>query len=924
MPDNNKDNLFEQYGFSAEKSKSEAPDFGGFMSGTPVAFDEEPEVDTVEEYIAPADAPIEDTDPDLNYMANMQNMFKSLAQDTTEPEEPVEAAASDPEPELSSFLYGKDGDVPVKSQTDLLSSETQPFRSAPTAEVPSEDFQAEEKGAAIEPGTAGSEQQMSTMNNSETPKTKKPVEKGEEYWSFMDSLLDNFDDTKAAPRPRNPEERVERAPRRSRAPKVSAEEAAAAVAKATAPSFEEPAVTSTPAFEQDLLSDFSLGAGSASRREERRVERAGRKEAAPLTTKASEATAEEAKSSGEAPAAGGYFMPRAKGEQAKKARRGLNLSVHDVDDTVLPAHIEVAEPEVEAPVVEAPVVETPVAEPKLPEIPDIPEVTVDVPVAETPVVEAPVVETSEVEEAPAEESTNMFFKPKSSFEPVVETEEAEFFAPEVVPEAPEAPAFEEPVVTEFKEEAPVFEDVVEPSVEEAIGEAAAAAIVAEPVIEDKKAAKLAAKEAKRAEKEAAKEAKRAAKEAKAAEKAAAKEAKEAEKLAAKEAKEAAKEAEEVVKPWETDEPRVSIEEALGDEPLVKEASADTPVIHEEKTTLGAAPAAAVADFDEEARNAEFDATYVEPKKKGGALRVFRNIIVTLAALAIVACIAVLGYNFAQTKLNARQFEQASTLLTEGEKAKDLTAVQKKYPDVTFPEDLNPAFGELYALNQDLVGWIAVPGTALSYPVVQTDNDSFYQNHNFKKAASPYGTPFLSYKNDASELDLNNVIYGRNAEKAPRVFGDLEAYRNADFFKKNPVIEYDTLSESYRFKVYGVFLTNSAPEQDNGYVFDYTVPNLGTVESFAGYVDQINQRRLYDTGVDILSSDKLLTLSTSVDDFEGARLVVVARLIREDEGKGIDETQVKKNKSPRYPQVWYDMNGKENPWTSSDNWIPTIS
>ncbi len=538
-------------------------------------------------------------------------------------------------------------------------------------------------------------------------------------------------------------------------------------------------------------------------------------------------------------------------------------------------------------------VEAPVTEPELPEIPDIPEVAVEVPVTEAPVVETPEVE------APEEESTNMFFKPKKTFEPVVETEEAEFFAPE----EPEAPGFEE---------------AVEPAVEEAIGEVAAAAVIAEPVVDDKKAAKQAAKEAKAAEKAAAKEAKRAAKEAKAAEKAAAKEAKEAEKLAAKEAKAAAKEAEEVAKPWETEEPRMSLEEALGDAP-----SADTPVIHEEKTTLGAAPAA-VADFDANARNAEFDATYEEPKKRGGALRVIRNIVVTLAALAIVACIAVLGYNFAQTKLNARQFDQAATLLAEGKGAKDLTAVQKKYPDITFPEDMNPAFGELYALNQDLVGWVSVPGTALNYPVVQTDNDSFYQNHNFKKAASPYGTPFLSYKNDASELDLNNVLYGKNAEKAPRVFGELEAYRSADFFKKNPVIRYDTLSESYQFKVYGVFLTNSAPEQDNGYVFDYTVPNLGTVESFAGYVDQINQRRLYDTGVDILSSDKVLTLSTSVDDFEGARLVVVARLVREDEGKGIDETLVKKNKSPRYPQVWYDMNGKQNPYTSSDNWIPTIS
>ncbi|MDO4406074.1 MAG: class B sortase [Eubacteriales bacterium] len=884
MPDNNKDNLFEQYGFSAEKSKSEAPDFGGFMSGTPVSFDEEPEVSTVEEYIAPADAPVEDTDPDLDYMANMQNMFKSLAQDTTEPEESEAEEASDPEPELSSFLYGKEGDVPVKSQTDLLAAETQPFRSAPTAEVPSEDFQAEEKGAAIEPGTAGSEQQMSAMSN-ETPKKKKPVEKGEEYWSFVDSLLDNFDDAKAAPRPRTPEDREERAARTSRAPKVSAEEAAAAVASATTPVFEEPAISGTPSFEQDLLSDFSLGAGSASRREERRVERAERKAAAPVTTKDSEATAAEAKSSGEAPAAGGYFMPRAKGEQAKKARRGLNLSVHDVEDTVLPT----VEAEAEVTAVEA----------ELPEIPVVPDLAVDT-VEET--VDAPVVEAEapavEVE-APAE-TENVFFKPKKEVEAV--SEEEEFFAPS------------EP-------EEPVFEDAVDvPVAETAAGEAAAAAVLAEPVVADKKAEKLAAKEAKAAEKAAAKEAKRAAKEAKAAEKAAAKEAREAEKLAAKEAKEAAKEAEEVAKPWETDEPRVSLEEALGDAP-----SADTPVIHEEKTTLGAAPAAAaVADFDAEARNAEFDATFEEPKRRGGALRVIRNIVVTLAALAIVACIAVLGYNQVQTRLNARQFDQAATLLAEGKGAADLTAVQKKYPDVTFPADLNPAFGELYALNQDLVGWVSIPGTAFSYPVVQTDNDVFYQSHNFKKAASPYGTPFLSSKNDASELDLNNVLYGKNSVKAPRVFGDLEAYRNADFFKKNPVIRYDTLNESYRFKVYGVFLTNSAPEQDNGYVFDYTVPNLGTVESFAGYVDQINQRRLYDTGVDILSSDKVLTLSTSVDDFEGARLVVVARLVRDGEGKGIDETLVKKNKSPRYPQVWYDAAGKTNPFTSADNWIPTIS
>ena len=761
MAENNKDNLFEQYGFSGDESKSSAPDFGGFLSGDPVTVEEVPE-ETVEEFIAPADAPVEEIDPDLNYMENMQNMFKSLSQDTTEPpvEETVEA---DPEPEFSSFVLGREGDEPVKSQEDLLSSETRPFRGAPSAEVPSEELPAEEKGAATEPGSAGSEQQMSEPM-SETKKSN--VEKGEEYWSFVDSLLDNFDDTKAhAPRPRTPVEHAERAPR------VSAEEAAAAVAAATA-----------------------------------------------VTTKDSTAEASEAKSSGEAPAAGGYFLQRRKSKEAAEARRS-RLSVHDVEDTVLPVLPE-------EPVVEETVVETPVVEETVVETPVVEETVIETPVVEEPVIETPVVEEPVVE--------NQYFKTAPA--PVEETVVVE----PVVEEAfVETPAIEEPVVEE-----PVIE---EPAVE------------AEP-----KLTRAEKKALKKAEKEAAKEAKRAAK-----------------------------------------------AEAAVEEPVVEAAAAP------------AAAAAAIADFDEDARNAEFDATYAEPKK-GGVLKFLRNLIITLAALAIVACLAILGYHYAQQKMSERQFTQASTLLTEGEAAKDLKAVQKKYPDIAFPEGLQPKFGELYAQNTDLTGWVSVPGTDLNYPVVQTDNDSFYQNHNFTKAASELGTPFLSSRNDAKELDLNNVVYGQSSDKEPRMFSALEEYRDKAYFLKHPVLSYSTLYEDYLFKVYAVFVTNSAPEQDGGYVFDYTVPNLGTVESFAGYVDQLNERRLYDTGVDIQSTDKLLTLSTSTGDFDGARLVVVGRLLREEESKGVDKTLVKTNKAPRYPQAWYDVTGKTNPYADADKWIPTIS
>ncbi|MBR5752983.1 MAG: sortase, partial [Clostridia bacterium] len=496
----------------------------------------------------------------------------------------------------------------------------------------------------------------------------------------------------------------------------------------------------------------------------------------------------------------------------------------------------------------------------VPEV-EVPEIeTVD---ADLPEVEAPAVEVPEAElpEAPAAEEPRYFTKAPVEAPAVEEPE----FVPE--PDVPEAPAEELPPV----EEAPAEEAPLTRAERKAL----------------KKAEKQAAREAKEAEKLAAEEARLAVKAEKAEAKAAAKEAKHT---------------------WEDPAKNISLEEAL-------EGKAEA---------APAAAAAAVADFDENARNAEFDATYEEPKGSGGALKVLRNIVVTLAALAIVACLAILGYHFVQEKMNARQFTQASTLLQEGESVKDMKAVQKKYPDIAFPADMQAKFGDLYAQNQDLSGWIAIPGTTLDYPVVQTDNDTFYQNHNFKKAASTLGTPFLSTKNDAAELDLNTVVYGQASAKEPLMFSALESYRDKNYFLKHPVIQYSTLYEDYTFKVYAVFVTNAAPEQDNGYVFDYTVPNLGTVESFAGYVDQLNERRLYDTGVDIESTDKLLTLSTSTDDFEHARLVVVGRLLRADESKGVDKTLVKTNKSPRFPQAYYDAAGKTNPYADADKWIPTIS
>ena len=122
----------------------------------------------------------------------------------------------------------------------------------------------------------------------------------------------------------------------------------------------------------------------------------------------------------------------------------------------------------------------------------------------------------------------------------------------------------------------------------------------------------------------------------------------------------------------------------------------------------------------------------------------------------------------------------------------------------------------------------------------------------------------------------------------------------------------TLYGDYTFKIYAVFISNSKTSDDNGQIFNYIFVNAGT-ERFNNYIDEVDKRKLYTTGVDINENDKILTLSTCCYDFNDARLVVVGRLLREGENPAIDASLVAENPNPKFPQVYYDIKRENNPY-----------
>lgn len=313
----------------------------------------------------------------------------------------------------------------------------------------------------------------------------------------------------------------------------------------------------------------------------------------------------------------------------------------------------------------------------------------------------------------------------------------------------------------------------------------------------------------------------------------------------------------------------------------------------------------------------------QPKKPAGSGEIIRRVVLALSSVIIVVCLAYLGIHYVYMPIKAKNVEAqfAEDMSNHAEKYGDSvvdSSLEKEY-DTNFPEGMLAKYASLYAENDDLRGWIKIDGLNIEYPIVQGEDNDYYLKRDVYGKWTDYGVPFFDYRmTDFENLHRNTVIYGHNMRYDDLIFGMLEDYRTPEGFKKAPVIECNTIYGDYTWLVYGVFITNSDPDDDNGYCLPYNFIDVDN-RKFGEYIQEIDKRKLYSTGVDINENDKILTLSTCCYDFDGARLVVVARLLREGESVNTSSYVVTENMNPKYPQVWYVKNKKENTYADDARW-----
>ena len=182
-------------------------------------------------------------------------------------------------------------------------------------------------------------------------------------------------------------------------------------------------------------------------------------------------------------------------------------------------------------------------------------------------------------------------------------------------------------------------------------------------------------------------------------------------------------------------------------------------------------------------------------------------------------------------------------------------------------------------NSDIVAWLEIEGSKINYPVVQTNNNSFYMTNNYKKEYSKDGSLFLDKDYDWKLPSTNLLIYGHNNIGSTEMFAGLINYKDQSYYNTHKTIRLTTNNEDAVYEIIAVFLSRVYYKSEKNVFRYYDFINAQNEQEFNEYVENSKKASLYNIDTTAQYGDQLLTLSTCSYHTEDGRLAVVAKKVK---------------------------------------------
>lgn len=187
------------------------------------------------------------------------------------------------------------------------------------------------------------------------------------------------------------------------------------------------------------------------------------------------------------------------------------------------------------------------------------------------------------------------------------------------------------------------------------------------------------------------------------------------------------------------------------------------------------------------------------------------------------------------------------------------------------------YENLLKINPQILGWIAIPGTQLSFPLLQGEDNNFYLHHDIYGQESRYGAIFADYKADLYGEESNIIIYGHHMRNGS-MFGSLEEYVSKSYYEEHPSFFLFLPEEEREYEIVAVLKNDIYSREKESFQY-YDYERIETKEMFDEYCQGIKSYSLYDTGLTAEYGDELVTLCTCSYSGKDERLLIVGRRLR---------------------------------------------
>ena len=223
--------------------------------------------------------------------------------------------------------------------------------------------------------------------------------------------------------------------------------------------------------------------------------------------------------------------------------------------------------------------------------------------------------------------------------------------------------------------------------------------------------------------------------------------------------------------------------------------------------------------------------------------------------------------------------------------------------------------KLYDINNEIVGVISIPDTPVNNPVLQAEDNDKYLRRKYDLTENDAGEIFLDYRNHFDDVgddgylkepnSGNLIIYGHNMYD-DQMFGSLKYYiRNEAYYGQHPIINLSSNYEKYQYKIFAIFVLDASDNTDTEFNC-WNILDFADENAYYDFVNEAKRRSVFLNDVDVEYGDPLLTLSTCSTYFpdERARLIILARMVREGEDplKGTQHSWL--NPNPKWPTIYY--------------------